>query len=160
MKANEVNILIEELNTEINKYVYNRNLFAGGCCYAAYVLAKNLKKLGIKYRTVLFQYEDILNETVFTNAINGSGVSHVAIEVTYKHRKVYIGDCRGIYRYFDVTGEAFKIRKYSGIEPEEILAGYHSNEWNWCYDKVRYNGALMRSINNIANKYVKKYMNK
>lgn len=159
MKSKVVNTIIEEMNSIINNYAYNNDLFAGGCCYSAYVLAKNLELLGIKYRVVLFQYQDILNERIFTNAINGSGVSHVAIEVTYKHRKVMIGDCSGIYRYFHWSGEKYKIRKYSGITPSEILDGYRNNEWNCCYNRAN-NGPLMRDINRVAYKYVEEYMNK
>ena len=159
MKSTVVNTIIEEMNSIINNYAHNNDLFCGGCCYSAYVLAKNLELLGIKYRVVLFQYQDILNERIFTNAINGSGVSHVAIEVTYKHRKVMIGDCSGIYRYFNCTGEKYKIRKYSGITPSEILEGYQNNEWNCCYNKAN-NGPLMRDINKVAYKYVEEYMNK
>lgn len=136
---------IEALNQKINDYAYNSNLFNGGCCYSAYVLAKYLKKAGIKYKVVMFQYADILNETDFNNAINGRGVSHVAIEVTYKFKKIYIGPCDGIYSYFKQTGEKFNIKKYSGISPEEILEGYRNNEWNWAYD-THCNGPLSRDI--------------
>ena len=88
--------LVNELCKKINEYVYKYDLFAGGCCYAAYVLAKNLKQLGIKYKTVLYQYDDILNETNFNNAINGRGVSHVAIEVEIGIMRYTIGDCSGL----------------------------------------------------------------
>ena len=157
MKTREINTLIEELNSTVNHYVYHNDLFCGGCCFSAYALAKNLKKLGVKYRVAIFQYKDILHENVFTNAINGEGVSHVAIEVTYHHRKIVIGDCSGIYRYFDCTGEKYRIKKYSRIEPEELLEGYKNNEWNWRYD-THNNGPLMRDINKVANKYMENYM--
>lgn len=159
MKTKVINTIIEEMNSTINHYVYNNDLFAGGCCFSAYALAKSLKELGIKYKVAIFQSEDILNEKVFTNAINGDGVSHVAIEVTYKHRKVMIGDCSNIYRYFSITGQEYKVRKYAHIEPKEILDGYRNNEWNWCYNRAC-NGPLMRDINHIAKKYVEEYMNK
>ena len=145
--------LVNELCERINKYVYGHNLFAGGCCYAAYVLAKNLKQLGIKYKTIIYQYDDILNETNFNNAINGNGVSHVAIEVRIGSKRYTIGDCSGILRFFTKYGYDFKIQKYTGINPEEILKGYRNNEWNYIYDR-HHNGPLMRDINKICNKYV------
>ena len=144
--------LVYELCEKINEYVHNNNLFAGGCCYAAYVLAKNLKQLGIKYKTVIYQYLDILNETNFDNAINGNGVSHVAIEVRVGLKNYIIGDCSGIMRFFDWSGYKFKIKRYTGIYPEEIIEGYRNNEWNDIYDR-HYNGPLMRDINRICNKY-------
>lgn len=145
--------LVNELCEKINDYVYNYDLFAGGCCYAAYVLAKNLKQLGIKYNTVIYQYDDILNETNFNNAINGSGVSHVAIEIRVGFKRYIIGDCSGILYFFKYTGYRFKIKKYTDICPEEIIEGYRNNEWNETYNK-HYNGLLMRDINKICNKYI------
>jgi len=146
------NHFIEELNRVINHYACNSNLFNGGCCYSAYLLAKYLNKMGISYKTVIFQYNDILNETDFNNAINGRGVSHVAIEVTYKFKKMLIGNCEGIYNYFKNTGEEFKIRKYKNINPEEILEGYRNNDWNWKYD-THCNGPLSRDIKKVYLKF-------
>ena len=145
--------LVTELCKKINEYVYNYDLFAGGCCYAAYVLAKNLKQLGIEYKTIIYQYDDILNETNFNNAINGEGVSHVAIEVRIGFRRYTIGDCSSILRFFDWSGYKFKIKKYTGISPEEIIEGYRNNVWNNKYN-THHNGPLMRDINKICNKYV------
>ena len=144
--------LVNELCEKINEYVYNHNLFIGGCCYAAYALAKNLKELGIKYKTVIYQYDDILNETNFNNAINGHGVSHVAIEVIVGHKRYTIGDCYSILRFFEYYGCEFKIKKYTGISPEEIIEGYRNNDWNDAYNR-HYNGPLMRDINKICKKY-------
>ena len=144
--------LVTELCGKIDEYVYNHDLFSGGCCYAAYVLAKNLKQLGIKYKTVLYQYNEILNETNFNNAINGKGVSHVTIEVEIGIMRYTIGDCSGILNFFNWYGYKFKIRKYTGISPEEIIEGYRNNKWNDTYDR-HHNGPLMRDINKICNKY-------
>jgi len=159
MNATLRNSIIEDLNRVINHYVYNSRLFAGGCCYSAYVLAKNLERLGIKYRTVLFQYDEILNETNFNNAIRGDGVSHVAIEVTYRRKKFIIGDCRRIYTYFKITKEPFKIMKYADIKSADLLKGYRENEWNYMYNPKN-NGPLMRDITRVANKYAEVYMNR
>ena len=159
MKATLRNSIIEDLNRVINQYVYNNHLFAGGCCYSAYVLAKNLERLGIKYRTVLFQYAEILNETNFNSAIRGEGVSHVAIEVTYRRKKFIIGDCGRIYTYFKMTGEPFKIMKYADIKSADLLKGYRENEWNFMYN-TKNNGPLMRDITRVATKYAKAYMSR
>lgn len=146
--------LVNELCKRIDEYVHYNYLFAGGCCYAAYVLAKNLKQLGIKYNTVIYQYDDILNETNFNNAINGNGVSHVAIEVRVGFREYIIGDCSDILNFFTRCGYDFKIQKYAGINPEEILKGYRNNVWSYKYNR-HCNGPLMRDINKICNKYLK-----
>lgn len=153
MKTTERCRFIDDLTKVINHYVQEHYLFAGGCCYSAYILARALRMFGIKYKTVLFQYDDILNETDFNNAINGEGVSHVAIEVRYGMKRYIIGDCSGIYRYFKCTGEKFKIMKYADIAPEEILDGYRHNEWNCMYD-VHNNSILSRDINKVIAKYL------
>ena len=127
--------LVNELCKKINEYVYKYDLFAGGCCYAAYVLAKNLKQLGIKYKTGLDQYDDILNETNCNNAINGEGVSHVAIEVEIGIMRYTRGDCSGIRNFVNWYGYKFKSQKYTGISPEEIIEGYRNNECNDTYDR-------------------------
>lgn len=154
MKTAIKNQLLEELDRKINQYVYNNKLFAGGCCYSAYVLTKYLKQLGVKYRITLFQEADILNETNFHKAINGFGVAHVAVEVRYKRRKCYIGTCDGVYRSFEWGNISYKVRSYKGMDPEVLLDAYKNNIWNWMYDK-HCNGPLMRDIKKIAEKYMK-----
>jgi len=152
MKTTVRNQIIDELKNVINKYVEEEYLFAGGCCYAAYLLANCCRKLGIQYKTVIFQYNEILDETDFTNAINGDGVAHVAIEVTCNRKKTYIGDCTRIFRYFRMTGQEFNIREYSDIRPAEILSGYINNDWNSLYDTDN-NLQLQYEIESIYEKY-------
>ena len=143
---------ISELNEMINKWVNGCCLFQGGCCFAAYGLAWYLSKLGIKYNTILFQYLDILNTKKFSTAINGDGVCHVAIEVTYKHKKFLIGRCDGIYDFFEKYGYKYKVRRYRNITPERLLDGYMSNDWNWMWDTDN-NKRLLNDIKRIAEKY-------
>ena len=144
--------LIEMINDKINQYVHNNRLFSGGCCYSAYVIARNLRLAGIKYRTVVWQSEDILKVRSFNKAVNGCGCAHVGIEVKYQGKWQVIGDFSGISTYFMVTGEKVNIRTYSRVEPETILEGYNNNEWNCLYDPHN-NGPLSRDINKIVLKY-------
>lgn len=144
--------LIEMINDKINQYVHNCRLFSGGCCYSAYVIARSLKMAGIKYRTVVWQSDEILKVRSFNKAVNGDGCAHVGIEVKYQGKWQVIGDCSGINRYFMITGEKVNIRTYSRVEPETILEGYKNNEWNCTYD-THNNGPLSRDINKIVLKY-------
>ena len=143
---------ISELNRKVNHYVNEHHLFSGGCCYSAYVIARNLRLVGIKYRTVVWQSEDILKVRSFNKAVNGDGCAHVGIKVKYKGKWQIIGDYSGIDRYFKVTGEKVNIRTYSRVEPETILEGYRNNEWNCLYD-THNNGPLSRDISKIVLKY-------
>lgn len=144
--------LIEMINDKINQYVYRNRLFSGGCCYSAYIIARSLKMAGIKYRTVVWQSDEILKVRSFNKAVNGDGCAHVGIKVKYKGKWQIIGDYSRINTYFMITGEKFNIRTYSRVEPETILEGYRNNEWNCTYD-THNNGPLSRDINKIVLKY-------
>ena len=140
---------INSLNDVINEYVYNCNLFNGGCCYSAYVLTKVLEKAGIKYKVKMFQYQDVLNTNRFSAAINGNGVAHVAIAVRMNGSWKIIGSCDGIYRYFNRSGKSFKVWSYDNITPEQILEGYKNNTWNYLYNTAN-NRHLKKDINKVA----------
>ena len=144
--------LIEMINDKINQYVYFKDLFAGGCCYSAYVIARSLKLAGIKYHTLIWQSQEILNVRSFNKAVRGFGCSHVAIEVKYQGRWQVIGDYSKINRYFELTKEDFNIRTYRHVKPEEILDGYNNNEWNYIYN-TNNNEMLSRDINKILLDY-------
>ena len=152
MNNNSRRCFLWELEQKINQYVKDHDLFCGGCCYSAYVLAAALKHAGIKYRTVIWQYLDILKERDFNNAINGNGISHVAIEVNVQGKKVILGDTSEITDFFNQTGYEYRIRKYDGISPEELLNGYKKNRWNIRYN-TEWNKHLAKDIRQITAKY-------
>ena len=157
MKTKDV--IIDEYNEKINEFVKKYSLFCGGCCFAAYALAKNLTELGIKYKVVIFQYNKILNVNTFNDAFNGKGVAHVAIQVTHRRKSFYIGDCSGIMDYFKATQEKYKIKKYTDITPQMILNGYnHYSFWNWEYN-TDHNPLLLQEIRDITNKHFREYVN-
>lgn len=142
-----------ELATIIENYNDKCDLFCGGCAYAAYLIADACKTLGIRYRTVMYQYQNIIQETNFTKAINGRGVAHVAIRVKYEREWKYVGSCEGIKRYFAFTCQDFTIREYRRICPDEILSGYRNNVWNTVYDRAHCNGPLTRDVRRLVVKY-------
>ncbi len=149
--ANE-RALIMELNQKINEFCQKYNLFAGGCCYSAYLLSKCLTNLGVRHKIVIFQDHDIINETNFSKAINGDGVAHVAIQVTYKFHKMYIGDCTGLMNWYKYTKIPYKVRKYPSVDPNELLEAYQNNSWNCCYDPC-HNLTVAKAIKKIYIKY-------
>ena len=153
MKTQVRNSFIKSLADVIDKYVYTCDLFNGGCCYSAYVLAKVLKEAGIKYKVKMFQYKDVLRTNEFNTAINGNGVAHVAIAVRQNREWKVFGSCDGIYNHFAFTGERFKVCTYNGITPEQLLEGYENNDWNCMYDTEN-NKSLVKEINKVASKYI------
>ena len=158
MKLADKYNVIKEMAEVIDRYVEEKNLFSGGCCFSAYILAEYLKKLGIDYKVVLFQYGKALHKRRFSTAMRTGWIGHVAIEVRYKNRKVLIGNCDGINFYFIINNFRFRCRTYSHISPERLLREYEDGDWNTCYDTVN-NLFLLDDIKNVANKYIEKYMN-
>ena len=158
MNAEIKRCIIWEMNEVINRYVEECGLFYGGCCYAAYVLARYLSKLGIDYNTTIFQYNDILNCRKFKAAINGRGVCHVAIRVMIDGQETYIGDLYSTYKFFEITDIPYKVRHYR-VTPMMILKGYwnglHRDAWNCMYDTDN-NSSLSRDIKRIYLKYADK----
>ena len=159
MDINTKRSIIAEMDDVINRYVYEHELFYGGCCYAAYVLARYLTKLGISYDTTIFQYNEIINCRKFNTAINGNGVCHVAIRVYLDDNWVTIGSLESTYRYFRLSGNPYKEKHYRGIDPATILKGYRDGlrhaRWNWMYNTDN-NSKLSRDIKRIYLKYADK----
>ena len=146
---------IETLTNKINEYVEEDNLFCGGCCYAAYVLAEALKAAGIRYNTVMFQYNEILNVNNFNDAINGKGVSHVAIEVRLRNKRHFIGTCKDIYDFFRCTQFKYNVCRYKGITPAELLDGYKHGNWNSMY-RTNMNKILAMEVRHITREFTGK----
>jgi len=153
MKPETRKIIIWSLANKINEYVREKALFSGGCCYSAYLLADIFTKLGIKYRTVLFQEYENANEHDFNNAINSGMCSHVAIEVNVGLKRVIIGDYSGIMRWYEMWPIKHTIRRYKDITPKMLFAAYSWNEWNDTYDTAN-NKYLKKDLYDIVNQFV------
>ena len=143
--------LILELNNKINEYVYERSLFAGGCCYSAYLLAGIFERMGIKYDVLLFQSYKTVDEKDFYTAVAGD-CDHVAIDVRMGRKHFIIGDYNKIMSYYDAFQINHIIRRYKGISPSMLLQAYNLNEWNCIYN-ISNKSALSRNLNNITAKY-------
>lgn len=146
-------MLIYELNAKMNEFVKEKNLFSGGCCYSAFVLAQILQKFGIKYRTVLFQEWALAKERDFDTAINDDDCAHIAIEVFVGGKYTIIGDYGTLDRYFNNHGIVHKLRRYYGITPQMLKTAYYSNDWNTIYDTAN-NLPFFNEMNKIADKYM------
>ena len=139
---------IKELNKKINEYVEKVNLFCGGCCYAAYLLADVLEKVGIKYKVVLFESGNTLTED-FNQSINngGFGVNHVAIQVKFGLFPFIIGDTSDYKGY-----RGREIHRYDDVTPHMLLQAYIGNTWNDFYETSN-NSKLKKDISRIYAKY-------
>lgn len=142
------NSFIKELNDKITEYVSKRDLFCGGCCYAAYILAEVLSRSGIDYKVILFESSEELSKD-FNQSINNSGfgVDHIAIKVRKGIRSVIFGGLDGFRKY-----RRKSIRHYVGVTPEMILTAYWNNTWNETY-QTHNNYKLKQEIFGICSKY-------
>lgn len=52
---------IRKLNDLLSYLDDKFNINAGGCCFVAYCIAKNLEKIGVNYKLVLYTYERKIN---------------------------------------------------------------------------------------------------
>ena len=160
MKPEDIRCFLWELDQKINQYQNEFDLFNGGCCFAAYVLAKYLWLMNIKYKVVIFQHEDVIRKKWFKYAINGWGLVHVGIEVEVDGNKTMLGDCTGVYNYFSDKKCKCIVNEYNNIHPMSLIQAYrnNSNTWNPKYDTV-HNIPLLKEIEAITDKYIEKYMN-
>lgn len=142
---------ILEINKAINEYVHTKSLFCGGCCYSAYLIAKALKRLGVKYKVVLFQLVTDTDKREFADLIYGD-CDHVAIKVRIGWKDLIIGDCSGIMKYYEVMGCVPDLREYGNISPGMLRDAYYGKSWNCMYDTTN-NRPLSAIIDGIVDKY-------
>lgn len=155
LTVEEIMQVVRKLDEKINHYVIHDDLFQGGCCYAAYTLAENLKRLGIKYNVVIYQCYKVLNLTRFSEVIKGEGIAHIGIEVEVGGEKKIIGSCEGIESWLRWHRMDCNIRTYHRISPETLLRGYNKNG-HWCRRyQTSNNSWLMKEISKIVNEYIK-----
>lgn len=156
MDTKTINNLIKELDDKITYYAENENLFCGGCCFSAYLLAKGLEKLGIKYSVIMYQNGDNWNTNKFDKVCAGNGCGHVAICTVYKHKKMILGFNEYIDNLLEMglnmTGVWMK-REYRTIKSVNLYRTYYTNMWNWRWD-IRKNTKLKKEINAIFEKYM------
>jgi len=153
MKHEKKRLLIWELANKVDEFVSKKDLFCGGCCFSAFVLAEILNKFGIKYRTVLFQSYDLIHEHDFEIAVNSDDCDHVAIEVTLDGKQVIIGNYSSITDYYNIFDVKHVARRYRGITPEMLKKAYYWNSWNPLY-KTENNLPFRNEMNKIADKYL------
>lgn len=150
--AKQNNKLFMELEDLIDRYVIEKNLFCGGCCYAAAQIAKGLEHKGIKYSVVSFQSDDAYNCRSLKSACRMDGCAHVAILVNYKHKLMCIGDTSRVVESLNwskaIWGENWRARRYTKVNWRELETCYYSNEWNPTYD-TRNNTRFFAEINKI-----------
>lgn len=115
-----LNELLDSLNS---KYRINE----GGCCYVAYIIARNLKKLNIDFN-IMFTDSEPLD---IRNIHNNESVYHVYLHIPY------IGDVNPMYSEYN---------KKFNLSIKELLVYYNNSIWNNTYNP-EFNNCINKQIN-------------
>lgn len=114
----------------------NYNINSGGCCYVAYILAKNLEKYHISYKVAfsdLYQCKSgssIINESEIEVKYNKYSCCHTWIIVSDYHINGFDN-----YENFDLT---------ANLTSKELLTMYNKGKWNDEYSTS--NNKLIRRL--------------
>lgn len=128
----QLNQLVKRLNKVCKHLDEIYDLNNGGCCYAAWVIAKELKKHEIPYQLMVFETEPFIS-------INESHC-HYALVVNGK----IINGSEFIHkrRYYRQT--------FTNISPNKLLTLYRTLEWNDYYNK-KYNSYVKTMLITYCN---------
>lgn len=144
--------LFDRIDSVINDYADNKKLFCGGCCYAAYVIARQLSSNNIPYKVAVYQTGYATRCRTLKGVCKNEGCAHIAIVVNDNGVDRIIGRTDKIVKALnDILrsyGENWKIKFYENISWRELEEAYYNNEWNWAYDTSN-NAKLFADIKSI-----------
>ncbi len=152
MQRTEVKNIVKRLN-HLCKCLHDMyDINYGGCCYVAYIIAKHLDLLGIKYNLVvcddLKRNEKEINLEVH-NKVKNCNYKTSVVNCTCNHYCINIigvghinrGKCKYPHKYF-----------IKNIDNAHIKWIYNNGSWNERYDKKR-NKIVSNMINNFFKEY-------
>lgn len=139
--------VIEAINTLCEELHDRYSLNAGGCCYCASVLARELEALGIKYKLVIYDYDT-------------KGASSLAVRRNIKNRNKLsdysdIMFCGSHYAIMLSSGELLNASEYHGNYPYMTVGCLNSKHIKWMYDEGDWNMRYDPKYNSIVAKRVK-----
>lgn len=141
----------QEINiTQLNSLLIDLDkilkINSGGCCYIAYIIAKNLEKYKIPFKVILMD-DDLKEQSYYFQGIKNRepsvvdyGFAHVCIKV---YSKVI-----NPYRFKDRIG----LRTVE-LNSKDLLWMYRRGDWNELYD-ITNNSILIRFLNKICKKLI------
>lgn len=140
---------LEKISNQIGSIDDSFYINRGGCCYFAYLIARQLKKRNIPYLLVV---EDPLESTrAFNNKASkilkrkGSGCKHVVLKIGSK-----LYDSDGLKQK-----EENEVYEFFMWTPKNIINYYKNNRWNDSFGNV--SDYSLRKIKGIINNEFKRY---
>ena len=141
----EINITqLNQLLKDLDKVL---KINSGGCCYIAYIIAKNLEKYKIPFKVILmddtlkepsYYFQGIKNREL---SVIDYGFAHVCIKVYSKVINPYR------FRMDSRTIE---------LDSKDLLWLYRRGDWNEMYDTTN-NNILIRFLNKICKKLIRQF---
>lgn len=128
----------------------NYDINSGGCCFISYLIAKNLKKFGIKYSFIVYDGDDVLPKTAFKKLVFRKIIKtkERILKHSCNHYCITVGNF--IINQGDFTKRYYSCYCCACINPEEIEYIYKVGCWNSYYD-TRNNKEITKIIENFFN---------
>ena len=138
---------LNELNSITTKYDVDKDLFKGGCAFAAAVLARELETMGIKYEVICYVFPCFNDD--YNPIKRGESCAHVAVKVNCGRKKMLIGGDIMEPWYMEVNVGMMKsdeiTRYYRKI--------YRKGEWNLTWSAM-YNSSYSRACRRATQRYI------
>lgn len=147
--------LISDLNN-LCSYLDNwYEINSGACCYVAYLIAKHLDRLNIRYKLIVYSNEDkdqneIENEVMFME-LNSTRKTSVTGDYTCFHYDLLVADREINF----ISSNRTKRYIISGIDSKNIKWLYDHGDWNNSYDRI-HNNYIERNIDRLFKDYKQK----
>lgn len=106
----EINFILEELN---NKYHFN----SGGCCYVAYLIAKELERIGDPFQLVVQSSSTRVGNHYCLCSLKFGFINE---DIRYDQRVIFTASSETIKRIYDENGWSMKYdtRNNKALEKE------------------------------------------
>lgn len=134
----------------LNKLLlYMDNIFYlndGGCCYIAYVIARNCEKYKIPYKVVFCDEEDIFPEDIVSKIKKRSkkGIftdqEYSCCHINIKIKNININPMDWDFEY-----------ETNDINSKDLLWIYRKGDWNKCYETSN-NSLISKFLNKVCEK--------
>lgn len=161
MRHLNVHKIVKDLNDLCNTLIEEYDINSGGCCFVAYVIAKQLDKLHIKYSLQVSDYypkdEVAINREVRNKKRNACDTFSVTGFNTCSHYYLKVEGGGNVNQ--DECPSEETVYTITGINHSNIGWIYKNGSWNSQYSK-RNNKLIKKIISSHFKQYEKSYKTK
>ena len=121
---------------------------SGGCCYVSYLISKELEKLGIEYKLILYdeEFEDYEDQEYVQKAI--------------KERNLFCTGCGDfVSGHYAIVVDDLIINPSRYDDETSITVSVNSKDIQWLYETGDWNECYNISLNAILRNYIHTFFN-